>query len=480
MNRRDFIKAISFGAATLAIPALKCRSIFAKDKPAKKPNFIVILADDLGYGDLGCYGHPSIRTPNLDKMAAEGQKWTDFYVADGVCTPSRAALLTGRLPVRSGMCNDEEPRVLFPYSAGGLPHDEITIAEALRSVGYKSACIGKWHLGHLPQYLPTSHGFDYYYGLPYSNDMECKDKRAWTVEGLAIAKTDWFNVPLMRNEEIIERPANQHTLTKRYTDEAVKFIKQNKNNPFFLYFAHTFPHAPLFASKDFEGKSKRGIYGDVVEELDWSVGQILKTLKDEKIAENTFVIFTSDNGPWLIKERFGGSAGLLRDGKNTTWEGGMREPCIMYWQGKIKPAVINDMGSTMDLLPTFCSLAGAKAPTDRILDGYDLSNVLFGKGPSPRNIMFFYRDRKLYAVRKGLYKAHFFTKPGYLPHNAKPEETKHDPPLLYNLGEDPSEKFNIADKHPEIIADIEKEVERHLANLVPGENQLVKRIDPNK
>jgi len=477
MNRREFIKALGFGAASLAFPVLKCRSIFAADSKKKKPNFVIILADDLGYGDLGCYGHPTIRTPNLDRMAVEGQKWTDFYAADSVCTPSRAALLTGRLPVRSGMCNDEEPRVLFPYSAGGLPQSEITIAEALKPAGYKSACIGKWHLGHLPQYLPTNNGFDYFFGLPYSNDMDCKEKRAWTVEGLAEAKVDWFNVPLMRNEEIIERPAEQHTLTKRYTEEAVKFIRQNKDKPFFLYFPHTFPHTPLFASKDFEDKSRRGIYGDVVEELDWSVGQILKTLKGEGVADNTFVVFTSDNGPWLRQERFGGSAGPLRDGKGTTWEGGMREPCIMYWPGKIKPAVINDMGSMLDLLPTICALTGAKVPTDRVLDGYDLSSVLFGKGSSPRNVMFYHRGRMLYAVRKGLYKAHFFTRPGYLPKNAESEATKHDPPLLYDLGQDPSENFDVAAKHHEIIADIKKEAERHLANMIPGENQLIKRLD---
>ncbi len=474
MNRRDFIKAL--GAAALTMPALKCANIFAAKSKKKKPNFVIILADDLGYGDLGCYGHPSIRTPNLDRMAAEGQKWTDFYVGAPVCTPSRAALLTGRLPIRSGTCGG----VFFPYSAGGLPQSEITIAEALKPAGYTSACIGKWHLGHLPQYLPTKQGFDYFYGLPYSNDMDCKEKRAWKVEGLAEAKVDWFNVPLMRNEEIIERPADQHILTKRYTAEAVKFIKQNKNKPFFLYFAHTFPHVPLFASKDFEGKSIRGRYGDAVEELDWSVGQVLNALKGQGIEENTFVVFTSDNGPWLIKERFGGSAGLLRDGKNTTWEGGMREPCIMRWSGKIKPAEINDMGSTLDLLPTLCSLAGAEVPTDRIIDGYNLSNVLFAKGPSPRNIMFYYRGSKLYAIRKGSYKAHFYSKIAYMPDYSKPEETKHDPPLLYNLGVDPSEKFDIADKHPEIIADIKKEYDLHIANMVPGEDQFVKRIDPNK
>jgi arylsulfatase A-like enzyme len=285
-------------------------------------------------------------------------------------------------------------------------------------------------------------------------------------------KVEYFNVPLMRNEEIIERPADQNTITKRYTEEAVKFISQNKNKPFFLYLAHNLPHVPLFVSKSFKDKSLRGLYGDIVEEIDWGVGQILKTLRREGLAENTFVVFTSDNGPWLTFNEHGGSAGLLREGKGCTFEGGMREPCIMWWPGKIKPAVVNDMGATMDLYTTILTLAGAEVPTDRVVDGLDLSPALFATGSSPRNTMFYYRGTKLYAVRKGPYKAHFITKPAY----GKGEETMHDPPLLYHLGHDSSEKYDISRNHPEIIADIRKEVALHLANLTPGEDQLAKRI----
>ncbi|MDQ2657188.1 MAG: sulfatase-like hydrolase/transferase, partial [Bacteroidota bacterium] len=281
-------------------------------------NFIIILTDDQGYGDVGCYGHPSIKTPNIDNMAAAGQRWTSFYSAANVCTPSRAGLLTGRLPLRSGMCSDSR-RVLFPDSNGGLPQSEITIAKLLKTAGYRTAAIGKWHLGHLAPYLPTKHGFDSYYGIPYSNDMD----RVSTLparEAVMNAKTEYFQVPLMHNEEIIEKPADQNTITKRYTEQAVRFISENKTNPFFLYLAHSFPHVPLFASESFRGKSERGLYGDVIEEIDWSVGQILKTLKEKKLDKKTIVIFTSDNGPWVLYDQHGGSAGPLYGAKGTGYE----------------------------------------------------------------------------------------------------------------------------------------------------------------
>lgn len=473
MNRREFIKAIGMGAAALAIPG--CESalkLSAGQSTPDKPNFVIIFCDDLGYGDPGCYGHPTIRTPNIDRMASEGQKWMNFYAAASVCTPSRAALLTGRLPVRSGMCNDDH-RVLFPDSKGGLPASEITLAEALKTKGYSTACIGKWHLGHLPEYLPTSNGFDYYFGIPYSNDM---DHVRGAGRDLAKARIEWWNVPLMRNEKVIERPANQHTVTKRYTAEATRFIRRNKNNPFLLYMAHTFPHVPLFASKDFDASSARGLYGDVVEELDWSVGQVLKTLRDERLEKKTLVVFTSDNGPWLIMKQFGGSAGLLRDGKGSTWEGGMREPCIMWWPGRIKPGVVHDMGCTMDLFTTCLKLAGANVPSDRVIDGLDLSPAMFGTGTGPRDVMFYYRGTKLYAVRKGPYKAHFITKPAY---GSDIKETEHNPPLLYHLGHDPSEQFDISADYSDVIAEIRKEVDKHLAKLVKGEDQLAKRRKRN-
>jgi len=438
VNRRQFIKSLGLGAGALMLGG--CATL--SGRASKKPNFVIIFCDDMGYGDLGCYGHPTIRTPNLDQMAAEGQKWTNFYVGASVCTPSRAALLTGRLPIRSGMCSDKR-RVLFPDSASGLPQREVTIAEGLKTRGYATACIGKWHLGHLPQYLPTNNGFDSYFGIPYSNDMDRVSGKGR--QAFLEPKVEYWNVPLMRDEEIIERPADQNTITKRYAEESVKFIKKSRNKPFLLYLANSLPHVPLFVSANFRNKSLRGLYGDVIEEIDWGVGQILRALRQEGLAENTFVIFTSDNGPWLTYNEHGGSAGLLREGKGCTFEGGMREPCIMWWPGTIKPGLVNDMGATMDLYTTILTLAGAKVPDDR---------ALFGTGPSPRKTMFYYRGAKLYAARKGLYKIHFLTKSAY----GGGAETMHDPPLLYHLGHDPSEKYDISKEHPEVIEDIRKEV----------------------
>lgn len=427
------------------------------------PNFVILFADDMGYGDMGCFGHPTIRTPNFDRMAAEGMKLTQFYSAAPVCTPSRAALMTGRLPIRNGMCSDKH-RVLFPYSAGGIPDSEITLAEGLKTKGYATACIGKWHLGHLPKYLPTRNGFDYYFGIPYSNDMY-------------LEKRGDPPLPLMRNETIIEQPVNQHTLTQRYTTEAIGFIKKNKDKPFFVYLPYTFPHVPLFASDRFQDTSLRGLYGDVIEELDWSVGRILQTLRELGLAKNTLVMFTSDNGPWLIKKLEGGSAGLLRDGKGSTWEGGMREPTLAWWPGRIKAdSVSAALGCTMDIFTTCLTLAGAQLPSNRIIDGVDMSPLLLGSGKGNRDTMFYYRGAQLYAVRKGPFKAHYITRAGY--GRKKPE--KHDPPLLYNLEYDPSERYDVAAKHPDIIADIDKVVARHRAKLKPPPSQLDLLISKKK
>ena len=461
-----------YGSFTLAIVfflILQVHSCKNVAESVSQPNIVIIFCDDLGYGDLGTFGHPTIRTPNLDKMAEEGQKWTNFYVGASVCTPSRAALITGRLPIRNGMCGNR--RVLFPNSIGGLQDSEITIAEALKTSGYVTACVGKWHLGHLPEYLPTNHGFDSYFGIPYSNDMDLERTEGWVNHDHAMKerKYEFYNVPLMRDEEIIERPAVQTTITKRYTEESVKFIRENKDKPFFLYLAHNLPHIPLFTSEAFQDTSLRGLYGDVIEEIDWSVGQVLETLRTEGMAENTLVVFTSDNGPWLVFDQHGGSAGLLRDGKGTTWEGGMREPTIFWWPGRIHPGIVTDMGSTMDLFPTACNLAGAEFPTDRIMDGVDLGRTLFDEEAGLRKTMFYYRRAELYAVRLGLYKAHFITETSYTKDD---NLMHHDPPLLFHLGEDPSEKYNIAEDHPDVIADIMKEVERHQAELVIPESQL--------
>ena len=454
-------------------PALLAVLLAAPVLAAERPNVVIILADDLGYGDLGCYGHPTIRTPHLDRMAAEGLKFTSFYSAASVCTPSRAALLTGRLPVRSGMCSDAR-RVLFPDSAGGLPAAEVTLAEALKARGYATACVGKWHLGHRPEFLPTRHGFDTYFGLPYSNDMDRRaDRSPKGKAAFGDPKSDYWHVPLLRNEKEEQRPADQATLTRRYTEEAVTFIKASRGKPFFLYLPHTMPHVPLFASKDFAGKSPRGLYGDVVEELDWSVGEILKTLRDEKRDRETLVFFTSDNGPWLTYGEQGGSAGLLREGKGSTWEGGMRVPGIAWWPGTVAAGrTTQDTASTLDLFPTAVRLAGGAVPADRPLDGLDLTPLLTGKGKSPRDTMFYYRGTKLYAVRHGPWKAHFVTRSGY----GKDTAVEHDTPPLYHLGRDPGEKTDVAKEHPEVLAEIRQHVARHREGLTPGEPQLESRL----
>ncbi len=423
-------------------------SSYAAPSPAPPPNVVIIFADDLGYGDLSCYGHPTITTPHLDRMAAEGLRFTQFYVAECVCTPSRAALLTGRLPIRNGMCSDTR-RVLFTDSTGGLPHEEHTIAEALKSRNYATVCVGKWHLGHLPKFLPMTQGFDSYFGIPYSNDMK--------------------PTTLLRGEQVVENPADQTTLTRRYTAEATKFIRDNRDGPFFLYFAHNFPHVPLFASDDFLGTSRRGLYGDVVEELDWSVGQVLGTLRELRIDRNTLVFFTSDNGPWLIKNQHGGSAGLLRGGKGSTWEGGMREPAIAWWPGTIPAGrTTGELASSLDLLATVSALAGADLPQDRTLDSLDLADVLRGQGPSPRKSMFYYRGRQLMAVRWGPWKAHFKTQAGY----RQKDPNAHDPPLLFHIDHDPSEQYDVAKDHPEVITEIRELVSKHETELVAPPSQL--------
>jgi len=404
-------------------------------------------------------------------MAAEGMRFTQFYVGADVCTPSRAALLTGRLPVRSGIYGKHRG-VFFPNSASGLPHSEITIAQALKKQHYQTAIVGKWHLGSLPEYLPNHYGFDYYFGIPYSADMgkigpSPKSKESENNPPL----------PLYRNDKVIEEQPDLHLLTKRYTTEVIDFIRKNQSKPFFMYYANSFPHVPLFASKDFEGKSKRGLYGDVVEELDWSVGEVLKELKKLKLDKNTLVIFTSDNGPWIMKgfiDDAAGSAGLLYGNKGSTYEGGMRVPAIAWWPGTIKSNQIEEaVATTMDLYPTILHLAKAEVPTDRPIDGNDIIDLLTGRKDKVTDVVYYYDSENLYAVRKGPWKAHFTTHYGY----SKDAPQEHNPPLLYNIEADPSEQYDVAESHPEIVEELRKVFEEHKQKVVKAPPELDKIID---
>jgi arylsulfatase A-like enzyme len=343
--------------------------------------------------------------------------------------------------------------VLFPDSGGGLPDSEITIAEILKPLGYATSCVGKWHLGHVAKFLPTKQGFDSYFGIPYSNDMHRPG-----------------GVPLMENESVIERPTDQTTVTKRYTQAAKEFIAEHKRGPFFLYMPHTMPHIPLFASPEFLNSSPRGLYGDVVEEIDWSVGEVLACLREHALDEKTLVVFTSDNGPWLSQLTNGGSAGLLRAGKGTTFEGGMRVPTIFRWPGQIESgSVVTQMGSTLDLMATISAITGGTMPMDRTLDSFDLSKTLLNQADSPRDSMFYWTRGELYAVRKGKYKMHMRSREPI--HYGRPP-IEHDPPLLYDVEIDPSEQYDLAGKKPEIVKELLAFAANHQSSIEPVTDQL--------
>ena len=455
--------------------------------PGQPPNIVIFFADDLGYGDLGSFGHPYIRTPNIDTLAANGQRWTDFYVAAPVCSPSRAALLTGRLPVRSGLYGDTI-RVFFPDEPGGLPQSEVTLAEALQEKGYATGMFGKWHLGDAPHALPTRHGFDEWIGVPYSNDMNWVGEPGFAdlvklnVSGNAAQlaavyarrgakyadpQAKHFAAPLLFSRSAdgefadrIEQSTDQTLLTQRATEAAVDFIQRSASRPFFLYMPYSMPHTPLFRSEAFAGSSLAGRYGDVVEEIDASVGAIRKAIEAAGVLDNTLIVFTSDNGPWLFMREEGGVSGLLRDGKGTTFEGGVRVPTVFYWPGTVAPEVVSDIGSAMDLFSTVMTLAGGDAPS--ATDALDLSPRLLGEGASPRNEMPYYRGGTLYAYRKGPWKLHFVTEGAY---GLSPEKQQHETPLLYHLHRDPAERFNVAAQHPDVVADIVASVVAHRANL---------------
>lgn len=439
--------------ATMAVAASTRMDVYAS--APERPNFVIILCDDMGYGDLSCYGNPTIQTPNIDRMAGEGMKLTQFYVGAAISTPSRSALLTGRLPVRNGMYGDRKG-VLFPDSKAGLGQDEITIAKVLRQNGYATGCVGKWHLGAFSPYLPTDHGFDYYFGIPYSNDMSPAQNKGPHAR-------NYPPTPLILGDKKIEDEPDQGELTRRYTEKAVEFIHEHAKEPFFLYFAHTFPHIPLYTNARFEGTSKRGLYGDVVEEIDWSVGEVLKALREHGLDDNTFVIFTSDNGPWLTERENGGSAGPLKDGKGTWWEGGFRVPAICWMPGKIAPAINDEMMATMDLYPTFLAMAGVERPEGVVLDGVDQSGFLFEEKSSARDEVYYWWVSELMAVRKGEWKYYFKTiKDQYL-RTCQIEIPAE--PLLYNVEVDISEKFNQAKSHPEIVRALIELAENHKRDI---------------
>lgn len=452
-----------------------------------RPNIVILFADDLGYGDLGSFGHPYIRTPHIDSLAAEGQRWTDFYVVASVCSPSRAALLTGRLPVRSGLYGNTI-RVYFPDEPGGMPQGETTLAEALRAQGYATAMFGKWHLGDAPHALPTRHGFDEWEGVPYSNDMNWVDEpdfdalvkmslsgeaeqqaAAYARRGAKYANpmAAHFETPLFFSKvtpdgfvDRVEQSTDQTQLTRRATESALDFIQRSADQPFFLYMPYSMPHTPLFRRGEFVDRSLGGRYGDVVEEIDWSVGAIRDALDEAGVLDNTLVVFTSDNGPWLFMREEGGVSGLLRDGKGTTFEGGVRVPTIFYWPGTITSEVVSDIGSVMDLFPTVMALVGDEAQT--ATDGRDLRSRLLGQGPSGRSEMPYYRGGTLYAYRKGPWKLHFITEGAY---GLPPMREQHDSPLLYHLHRDPTEGFNVSGQYPEVVADMLAAVAAHKARV---------------
>lgn len=398
----------------------------------QKPNIVYIFADDLGYGDLSCYGAKDINTPNIDQIAKQGIKFTEFYSASSVCSPSRAALLTGRYPQRMGINT-----VFFPESFTGIPDTEITIPEILKEKGYATGIVGKWHLGHHYQYLPLQQGFDEYFGIPYSNDME--------------------SVVYMRGNEVESYKVKQQYITKTYTKEAQKFITKNKDNSFFLYIAHSMPHVPLYASEEFIGTSKRGLYGDVVQELDWSVGQILKSLREHGILENTLIVFSSDNGPWLAMKEDGGSAGDLREGKTFTFDGGMKVPTVAMWKNRIPQGIINtEVASQMDWFPTIANITGSSIPKGLVIDGLDISKVLTNKGNRKNSDLLFLDGKQLQGYRSGQWKVKLPYK-GFRGNKWKQFVKAHDT-LLFNLNTDPGEKNNLFEKYPEKAKEILKEM----------------------
>ncbi len=388
----------------------------ADDAP---PNIIFVLTDDLGYGDLGVYGSTMISTPNLDALAEQGLKLTSYYAPANVCTPSRAALLTGRQPIRMGLAAG----VIRPESTHGLPQSETTLATLLRNHGYRTAMIGKWHLGHTPEHWPTAHGFDRFYGVPYSNDMT--------------------PFPLYDGDEVIEEPADQARLTERYTDATIAFIEEAGDAPFFVYLAHTFPHIPLFAAEPFRGRSDAGLYGDTVETIDWSMGRIVQALEEAGIADNTLIMFTSDNGPW-----FEGSSGASRERKGATWEGAYRVPFIAYWPAGLPANRVIDAAVTgLDMFPTLARVAGVSVPEELELDGADIWSVLSEGADTPHEEILFFNEDQIAAIRMGDWR--LVVRSYYKTWDVPLATAGY--PLLFDLARDPGENYSMAPDEPERV-----------------------------
>jgi arylsulfatase A len=434
-----------------------CAFAFAADRP---PNLVMIYCDDLGYADIGPFGAKGYSTPNLDRMAAEGMTFTDFHTAAAVCSASRVALMTGCYPQRVGILG-----ALGPNAKVGINENEVLLPEILKERGYATAIFGKWHLGDNPRFLPTRHGFDRYFGLPYSNDM-------WPNHPTAGDK--YPPLPLVEGEKVIELMPDQTQLTTWYTERAVQFITDSKDRPFFLYLPHSMPHVPLFVSDKFKGKTERGLFGDVIAEIDWSVGQVLDAIKNLGLDDNTLVVFSSDNGPWLSYGNHAGSAGPLREGKGTTWDGGHLEPTLARWPGKIPPgSICRELCGTIDILPTFAKLAGSQAPQDRIIDGRDIWPLMSGQpgAKTPHEAFYYYWAYGLEAVKSGPWKLH-------LPHEYRSltgEGGKDGQPslyktlkteqALYNLIEDVGEQKDVAAQNPQVVQQLLALAERARADL---------------
>ena len=442
---------------------LSLAAILAPSAPAAEPpNIVLIFCDDLGYADIAPFGAKNIRTPHLDRLAREGRRFTSFYTAQPVCSASRAALLTGCYPNRVGIQG-----ALGPKARVGINANEVTLAELVKQKRYATAIFGKWHLGHHPEFLPTRHGFDEYYGLPYSNDMWPRHPEA--------KPGSYPDLPLIGGELTLERNPDQSKLTRDYTTRATTFIKQNKDRPFFLYLAHSMPHVPIFAGEDFKGRSKAGLYADVIEEIDWSVGQVMAALEENALAQNTLLIFTSDNGPWLSYGNHSGSAGELREGKGTVWEGGVRVPCIMRWPGQIPAGTTcTEPAMTIDVLPTVAALLDADLPTHKI-DGKNIWPLINGT-PGAKNpheaYYFYYNTNDLLAIRSGPWKLH--VPQTYRSLDGKPGGTNGIPAkyvqlktdlALYNLEQDISEKNNVAAKNPEVVQRLTALLDKMRADL---------------